>query len=164
MRSLASSLFYRLLFVSVSCSRSLQFCIYRLVVATGDTDNHSSLFPSLSLSQRPPRFAKVLAASLRLLCRSHRRFCRSRDWVPRRLQLSRPWSSFSFSRSRFHLCLFSVLFSLSDSHPVQFPIPSRFFSRLSLVFPTSRTPFLRSSRRSILPPYSSLAIYLGAET
>ena len=88
MQSLASALSYRLPFVSVSCSQSPQFRIYRLVVATGDSDNHSSLFLSLSLSQRSPRLSKVLAASLRLLFGSRRHLCRSRDWVPCRPQLS----------------------------------------------------------------------------
>ena len=164
MRSLASSLFYRLLFVSVSCSQSPQFCIYRLVVATGEKDNHSSLFPSLSLSQRSPRFSKVLAASLRLLVSSRRRLYRSQDWVPRRLQFSRPWSSLSFSRFRFPLCLFSVSFSPLDSYLVQFLAPSQYLLEAIHRFPTSRIPFLRSSRRSILSPYPSPAIYLGAET
>ena len=138
MRSLASSLFYRLLFVSVSCSRSPQFYIYRLVVATGDSDNHSSLFPSLPLSQRSPCLSKVLAASLSLLFGSRRRLCCSRDWAPRRLQFSRPWSSLSFSHFRFPLCWFSVSFSPLDSYLVQFPAPSQYLLKAIHRLPTSR--------------------------
>ena len=85
------------------------------------------MFLTLSLSLGVPLVSlKVLAASLSLLFGSRRRLCRSRDWVPRRLQFPRPWSSLSFSRFRFPLRLFSVSFSPLDSYLIQFPAPSQY--------------------------------------
>ena len=155
MRSLASSLFYRLLFVSVSCSQSPRFGIYRLVVATGDSDNHSSLFPSLPLSRHSPRLSKGLSS----VAKPSLRFSSSS------LLFSGlgPLSSSVLSPlvfvivlalqvpSLFVLGIVLALGFLSRSVPGPFAVSSRGYPSS----PHFMIHFLRPSRRYILLPYSS---------